>query len=161
MLRWTTLFVLFFTFLANAAVEHGTTIPITETAQTYSANDNYYDSDRPGIIRFSYTPTKTGRCSISSSYSSSSFYRYLYYYGTDDSFSSYKNYTSGYYNLNYSYQCTAGETYYFMVSVSSSSYYSYYFDIQAEGDIVPTYKVNADTLGSGYVYVGTYSRNYD
>ena len=35
------------------------------------------------------------------------------------------------------------------------------FDIQADGNIVPTYKVNADTLGSGYVYVGTYSRNYD
>ena len=74
MLRWTTLFVLFFTFLANAAVEHGTTIPITETAQTYSANDNYYDSDRPGIIRFSYTPTKTGRCSISSSHSKYSYW---------------------------------------------------------------------------------------
>ncbi|MBR6454988.1 MAG: VWA domain-containing protein [Fibrobacter sp.] len=161
MLRWTTLFVVFFTFLANAAVEHGTTFPITETAQTYSANDNYYDSDRPGIIRFSYTPTKTGRCSISSSYTTSSFYRYLYYYGTNDSFSSYVDYTYGYYTLDFPFICTAGETYYFTVSVSSSSYYSYYFDIQAEGNIVPTYKVNADTLGSGYVYVGTYSRNYD
>ena len=159
MLRWTTLFVVFFTILANAAVEHGITFPITETAQTYSANDNYYESDAQNLIRFSYTPTKTGRCSISSSYTTSSFYRYLYYYGTDDSFSSYQNYTSGYYNLNYSYQCTAGETYYFMVSVSSSSYYSYYFDIKAEN--VQTHKVNADTLGSGYVYVGTYSRNYD
>lgn len=161
MLRWTTLFVVFFTFLANAAVEHGTTFPITETAQTYSANDNYYDSDRPGIIRFSYTPTKTGRCSISSSYTTSSFYRYLYYYGTNDSFSSYVDYTYGYYTLDFPFICTAGETYYFMVSVSSSSYYSYYFDIQAEGNIVPTYKVNADTLGSGYVYVGTNYRNYD
>ena len=159
MLRWTTLFILFFTFLANAAVEHSTVFPITETAQTYSANDNYYDSDRPGVVRFSYTPTKTGRCSISSSYSTDSFYRYLYYYGTDDTFYSYVDYTYGYYTLDYRFYCIAAETYYFMVSVNSSSYYSYYFNIKAENTL--TYKVNADTLGSGYVYVGTYSRNYD
>ncbi len=131
MLRWTTLFVVFFTFLANAAVEHGITFPITETAQTYSADDNYYESSRPGVVRFSYTPTKSGLCTASSSYKNNSFTRYIYYYGTDDTFSDYEDYEAGY-TPYYAFKCNVGKTYYLSVVVGSSSYYSEYFDIKVD-----------------------------
>ena len=130
MLRWTTLCVVFFTCLANAVVEHGTVFPITETAQTYSAEDNYYESTYTNKVRFSYTPAKSGLCTVSSSYKDYSFYRYLYYYETDDTFSNYKKYGSGYYTPSLSFKCDEGETYYFAVVVSSSSDYDEYFDIK-------------------------------
>ena len=130
MLRWTTLCVVFFTCLANAVVEHGTVFPITETAQTYSAEDNYYDSTYTNRVRFSYTPAKSGLCTVSSSYKDYSFYRYLYYYETDDTFSNYKKYGSSYYTPSLSFKCDEGETYYFAVVVSSSSDYDEYFDIK-------------------------------
>ena len=88
MIRFSSILFLFFTILAHAAVEHGKVFPITETAQTYNASDNSYDATGGSDVRFSYTPTKTGFCTVTTSYGSSSFTRYLYYYGTDDTFSS-------------------------------------------------------------------------
>ncbi len=134
MKRLTTLCVVFFTMLGFAAVEHGTVFPITETAQNYSANDNYYDSTNTDQVRFSYTPTSSGLCTVTSSYTNSSFYRYLYYYGTDDTFSNREDYTSSYYSPSISFDCKQNETYYFIVYVYYSSGYSSYFDIKAALD---------------------------
>ena len=153
MKRLTTLCVVFFTILAHAAVQHGTVFPITETAQTYTADDNYYESSDPGDVRFSYTPSKTGYCTVKSSYEDYSFYRYLYYYGEDDSFSTYFDYSSGYYTPYINFMCVQGKTYYFKVSVTYSSEYSETFTIWASREnvsIVTTQgKAKQDTVIRG------------
>ncbi len=131
MIRLTSLFIALFAILGFAAEEHGVVFPITETAVQYTANDNYYDSSNPDIVRFSYTPTKTGSCTISTGYVSSSFRRYLYYYGTKDTFSGYVDYDYDNYTASVSFKCAAGQTYYLAVEVYYSSNYSYSFDIKA------------------------------
>ena len=98
-----------------AVEEHGTVFPITETAAVYNANDNYFESTNPDRVRFSYKPSKSGSCTVISSYESSSFLRYLYYYGTDNTFSSIVNNASSYYSPSVSFYCDAGETYYLCV----------------------------------------------
>ena len=100
MTRISSVLVVFFTILAHAAVEHGTVFPITETSEIYSAEDNSFDTGTPSYVRFSYTPTKSGFCTVSTSYENSSFSRYLYYYGPGDtypsSYGSYSGYGGGY-----------------------------------------------------------------
>ena len=121
MMRLTTLFVVVFAIFSFGAVEHGKVFQITESAKNYSANDNYFDSANLGVVRFSYTPTKTGSCRVSTSNTNYSFSRYLNYYGTDDSFSTRINYDYGSYTSSYAFICAAGKTYYFTVSVTYSS----------------------------------------
>ena len=132
MIRFSSILFLFFTILAHAAVEHGKVFPITETAQTYNASDNSYDATGGSDVRFSYTPTKTGFCTVTTSYGSSSFTRYLYYYGTDDTFSSsYIDYDFGSGTLILTFACAKNQKYNLIVRTSSSSYYSYNFNIRA------------------------------
>ena len=145
MIRLTTLFVVVFAIFSFGAVEHGKVFQITESAKNYSANDNYFDSANPGVVRFSYTPTKTGSCRVSTSNTNYSFSRYLNYYGTDDSFSTRINYDYGSYTSSYAFICAAGKTYYFTVSVTYSSDYSDVFDIKVVRQDVSIVSVEGKT----------------
>lgn len=141
---WGIVFAIFVS-LAFAAEEHGTVFPITETAAVYNANDNYFESTNPDRVRFSYKPSKSGSCTVTSSYESSSFSRYLYYYGTNNSFSSTVNNASGY-SPSVSFYCDAGETYYFEVYVYNTSYYSYNFNIKGAVEDISIVTVQGKTL---------------
>lgn len=134
-----------FVSLAFAAEEHGVVFPITETTTEYNASDNFYDAADSGRVHFSYTPSKSGYCTVTSSYASSSFYRYLYYYGTDDSFSSSLDNSSSYYSPSVSFYCDAGETYYFVVDVRYSDDYTDIFDIKASRADVWTVTVESES----------------
>ena len=163
MTRISSVLVVFFTILAHAAVEHGTVFPITETPEVYSADDNYYDTQYPTYVRYSYTPAKSGYCTVTTSYEGSySFTRYLYYYGTDDTFSSSVDYDYGSGTVYYSFTCAQGKTYYFTVRTSSTSYSSYNYNIKASVDEIAlsetvypltatftpyTYKSNSSLIG--------------
>ncbi len=131
MTRISSVLVVFFTILAHAAVEHGTVFPITETPEVYSAEDNYYDAQYATYVRHSYTPAKSGFCTVSTSYESSSFTRYLYYYGTDATFQNTIDYDYSSGTVSYTFNCAKDETYYFMVRANSTSYSSYKYNIKA------------------------------
>ena len=132
---WGLAFALFVS-LAFAAEEHGTIFPITETAEFYNSNDNCYNTSSKDYVRFSYTPSETGYCTVTSSYKSSSFRRKVYYYGTNDSFRSYLKVNDGYDDVSVSFVCTAGETYYLVVETYSSSNFSYDYSVVAStGDL--------------------------
>ena len=124
---WGLVFAIFVSF-AFAQEQHGVVFPLTETATTYNAADNYYDTSDEGSVRFSYTPSKTGYCSVYSSEHNSKFYRYLYSYGTDATFSQIEEYDNDYFTAYLSFICNAGETYYFIVDVNND--YSYEFDMK-------------------------------
>lgn len=131
MTRISSVLVVFFTILAHAAVEHGTVFPITETPEVYSAEDNYYDAQYATYVYHSYTPAKSGFCTVSTSYESSSFTRYLYYYGTDATFQSAVDYDYSSGTVSYTFNCEKDKTYYLMVRASSTSYSSYKYNIKA------------------------------
>ena len=162
MTRISSVLVVFFTILAHAAVEHGTVFPITETPEVYSAEDNYYDAQYATYVRHSYTPAKSGYCTVTTSYESSSFSRYLYYYGTDNTFSNPVTTNSGSYTVSYSFVCEQSKTYYFAVRTGNTSYTSYKYNIKASLDafsetVYPltatfapyTYKSNSSLISEG------------
>lgn len=60
MIRWTTLFVVFLTFFAHAAEEHGTVFPITDTPQTYTPRENSYLGTPTGGVRFTFVAPADG-----------------------------------------------------------------------------------------------------
>lgn len=144
---WSAFFALLVSF--SFAAEHGTVFTITDVETEYSADDHYYDENDQTSVRFSYTASGTGICSVTSSYKSSSFYRYLYSYGTDDSFSSYTDYKSGYYSLtSRDFVCADGVTYYFKVETYYSSYTNYKFTIKVDKKAASfvTFGANVDTV---------------
>ncbi len=106
----------------------GTVYPITSTAATYNFTTHYYDIQPSNGVRFSFTAPSAGNYSIVVS-NSGSVGKYLYYYDTSLSFSSYITYVSGYSTINYNFNAAAGETHYFRVVPSSSSYYTSDFTI--------------------------------
>lgn len=60
MIRWTTLFVVFFTFFAHAAEEHGIVFPITDSPQKYTPLENSYLGTSTGGVRFSFVAPADG-----------------------------------------------------------------------------------------------------
>ena len=89
MIRWTTLFVVFFTFFAHAAEEHGTVFPITDSPQKYTPLENSYLGTSTGGVRFSFVAPADGGYVINykkDSTESSYFRRY-----TTSAFSSYSS----------------------------------------------------------------------
>lgn len=142
-------FTALFSF-AFAAEEHGVVFPLTVDTETeYSADDNYYDDTDITSVRFSYTASGTGICSFTSSYSSSSFYRYVYFYGTDDTFTSYVRRISGSYSVELAnFICAEGETYYFKVETYYDSYTDQLFTVKLtkKAASIVTYGSKADTV---------------
>lgn len=148
-LAWFAALTATFSF-AYGAEEHGVVFPLTAGTETaYSADDNYYDESDKTSVRFSYTASGTGICSFTSSYSSSSFYRYVYFYGTDDTFTSYVSYNNGSYSVApKDFVCADGETYYFKVETYYDSYTDRLFTVKLtkKAASIVTYGSKTDTV---------------
>ena len=106
-------------------------------------------------VRTSYKSTDTA-CYIL--HTETDYYNYLRNYGTDGSFlGTYveRSFYSG--PQSYLFCLNAGETYYFDLLQTNSSNVTDIVKARVEKGV----KINADTTGSGYVYVGGTSFNYD
>lgn len=121
--------ILFLCSFSFAVEQHNTVFPITETETYYSAADNFYDSTDTQRIRFEYLSNYTGECQIDIG-DTTNFLKYFYFYGNDNTFSSYTKYDYKYGRLEYNFNCTKGEKYYFILYSSLSSETSYYFNIK-------------------------------
>ena len=134
------------------------------TIKKLTDKDSIYTYSKDGIqqnsttyqVPTSYT-TSTAGCFVL--YAKTDYNHYIYSYGEDGSFSgSYGSRSCGYSDTcKYTFCLAAGETGYFGLAQTSKSNWG--DDVSAR--VVKTAKVNADTTGAGYVYVGGSSLNYD
>lgn len=113
-----------------AQTGHNTVYDITDDTKFYSADKNYYE-DSTQQVRFKYTADHGGTCGVQMRDTINVFYKYLYFYGTDESFSSRTDYDYASGQFNYTFSCTAGITYYFAYKTYSTSYSSYFFGIKS------------------------------
>ena len=125
----------------------GTLYPITTTSATYNFTTHYFDVQVANGVRFSFTAPAAGNYSIVVA-NTGSVGKYIYYYGTSSTFSSYINYQSGTATLYYNFNASApGEIHYFKVLPTSNSYYTSSFNI----NYTNAYAVSLTSDGNGTV----------
>jgi VWFA-related protein len=104
----------------KASFNPGTVYDLTLTPTVYNFTTNCYEIGPNYGVRFKFRAQSSGNYSIVIDSS----YKYLYFYGTDSTFSSYTSSQYGSSRLFYTFTATAGRTYYFNVSPYTSTYYA-------------------------------------
>lgn len=136
--------------------EAGTIYQLDSTYKGFTFNKHSsYTGDNIFGIRTSFKASNDGLYAIVTK-TKNSYTRYTY--STQD-FTSYTSSTTCSSNgfCKYVFNALQNSSYYFLLNQSYNSYMT--DSIYAK--VVPTLKVNADTSGNGYAYVGSYNRNYD
>jgi VWFA-related protein len=146
---------------SNAAIRAnfsaGTIYPITSSDATYNYTTHYYTGTTPGNgVAFSFTAPATGSYAIVAGDVQAAS-KYLYYYGTSSTFSSYLSYQYGSGTIALPISATAGTTYYFKVVPTSLSYYTYDFTIRytTTPTLTVTNNGNGTTSPTGSVAVAS------
>lgn len=144
----------FLCFVCSMAFASGTVLNITETELSFNHTKDNYSSTSNGT-RFCFKAPKAGSYIIK--FSTVSGKDELYYYGSDNSFSSYSAHKvlySGYIE-NFGITATsAGEEFYFRIEPYTSSYYSDTRKVVAKDGAKVTFEnLKADNASSDSVYL--------
>ena len=142
-----------------ASKKKGAIYTLTDQFSGYTYYANGTQTNLAYGVRTKYTPAATGTYVLITQSAST-----WYYYVTDSAFTTASDYNycrttlsdKRRSELRYPFSATAGSTYYFMLAP-----YSAYMNDSIYAKVVKIVKIDADTAGSGYVYVGGTSYNYD
>jgi VWFA-related protein len=118
---------------------------IESSQRQYNYTRHYYSGSQSSGVRFQFTAPSSGNYLVNLQ-NVNTHSNYLYYYGTNSSFSTILQSASNSSSTGIAFHANAGEVHFFSVYTSSSTYYNYNFNINYSN--APILTINNDGNGT-------------